>query len=105
LSVGGTATINSLYLATGGNVNVIRSNGTYLDFSPDGNNGQATSRFFRASPTGLLYQVSFHDGTSSPWLRFSSEDGVELFTGSFIGNGSGLTNLNASNISSGTLPA
>lgn len=105
LNVSGAATLNSLYLASGGSVNTIRSNNAYLDFAPDGNNGQATSRFFRASPEGLTYTVGFHDGTAGTWLRLSSNDGVTLSTGSFSGNGSGITNLNASNVSSGTLPA
>lgn len=109
LTVGGTATINGfLYtnaIRMDAGTQAIRNEGMYLDLDPAGDES-ARVRFFRHSDPELAgYMVTFHEGEASAWLTFSSNSGITLSTGKYTGDGSGLTNLNASNISSGTLPA
>lgn len=54
---------------------------------------------------GRLF-LRVHDASGSPVHLLALErNGRATFTGTIYGNGEGLTNLNASNISSGTLPA
>lgn len=75
------------------------------DFVTNGSGGTAGSPVFQvASGSGLFYNgsaaaISFG---SAGIIKFDAA-GATILTGSFVGVGSGLTTLNAGNISSGTL--
>src|SRR6185369_14565847 len=77
--------------------------GTNLSMSGTTLNATGSS----TTPGGSNTQVQFNDSSvfgGDAGLTYNKTTDA-LTAGSFIGNGSGLTNLNASNLATGTVPA
>lgn len=98
-------------IVSGGNIQV---NSNSINIQSDSNktlrylDSTGTTTFgaliLNQSDGRLILRVYDASGSSVHHLELA-RDGKATFTGTINGNGSGLTNLNASNISSGTLPA